>query len=102
MPLYLSQLRLAVINGFKGQSKEKWNAFRRKLDRVASSIEFDNEFGNLGKSFVFCYNNFEAFVKLSNYIQLLLLVSLLHSSRFKYNYFSKNVKNCITMKIVFY
>ncbi|XP_060569711.1 uncharacterized protein LOC132728117 [Ruditapes philippinarum] len=47
MPLYLSQLRLAVINGFKGQSEEKWNAFRRKLDRVASSIEFDNEFGNL-------------------------------------------------------
>jgi hypothetical protein len=54
MPLYLSQLRLAVINGIKGQSEEKWNAFRRKLDQVASSIEFNNEFGNLStKSFVF-------------------------------------------------
>ena len=50
VPLYLSQLRLALITGIKGQSKEKWNGYQQELDRAASYIEFDEEFGNPSKS----------------------------------------------------
>ncbi|XP_060569714.1 uncharacterized protein LOC132728121 isoform X1 [Ruditapes philippinarum] len=46
VPLYLSQLRLAIVTGIKGQSKEKWSGYQQELDRAASYIEFDQEFGN--------------------------------------------------------
>jgi hypothetical protein len=50
VPLYLSQLRLAIVTGIKGQSKEKWSGYQQELDRAASYIEFDQEFGNPSKS----------------------------------------------------
>ncbi|XP_053382836.1 uncharacterized protein LOC123540204 isoform X2 [Mercenaria mercenaria] len=46
VPLYLSQLRLALITGIKGQPKEKWTGYQQELDRAAAYIEFDQEFGN--------------------------------------------------------
>lgn len=46
IPVYLSQVRLAVVTGIKGQTEGTWSVFQQKLNHTASDIEFDNEFGN--------------------------------------------------------
>lgn len=46
VPLYLSHLRLSLVTGVKGQSSEKWKDWEEELDREASYIEYDQQFGN--------------------------------------------------------
>ncbi|XP_052761775.1 uncharacterized protein LOC128204398 [Mya arenaria] len=48
VPLYLSQLRLALITGIKGVAKQKWASYQEELDNASSYIEYDLSFGNQG------------------------------------------------------
>ncbi|XP_052761782.1 uncharacterized protein LOC128204404 [Mya arenaria] len=48
VPLYLSQLRLALVTGIKGVVKQKWASYQEELDNASSYIEYDLTFGNQG------------------------------------------------------
>ncbi|XP_060595330.1 uncharacterized protein LOC132749539 [Ruditapes philippinarum] len=46
VPLYLSQLRLSLVTGLKGQSVDRWRVYFDNLLYKCSSIEYDQHFGN--------------------------------------------------------
>ncbi|XP_053381880.1 uncharacterized protein LOC128549320 [Mercenaria mercenaria] len=46
IPLYLSQLRMALVSGIKGQTKHQWKLFLQDLERKTNDVEYDLEFGN--------------------------------------------------------
>lgn len=46
LPLYLTQLRLALVTGIKGQSMEYWKDHLQELSQVCSKITYDKGFGN--------------------------------------------------------
>ncbi|XP_060557350.1 uncharacterized protein LOC132717804 [Ruditapes philippinarum] len=79
IPVYLSQVRLAVVTGIKGQTEGTWNVFQQKLNHTASDIEFDNEFGNphiaeYDTSTVHTGNTY-TYIEPTSYCKILSLVS---------------------------
>lgn len=46
VPLYLSQLKLAIVNGMSERDTETWKKYQKDLDVVCSNMKYDKEFGN--------------------------------------------------------
>ncbi|KAL4218084.1 hypothetical protein ACF0H5_022821 [Mactra antiquata] len=46
VPLYLSQLRLALITGIKDQPEYKWKGYQEGVARTCATVEYDLSFGN--------------------------------------------------------
>ncbi|XP_052764414.1 uncharacterized protein LOC128206160 isoform X1 [Mya arenaria] len=46
VPLYLTQLRLAVVTGHKNKSKDEWHDFNKYLDNRCGPIFYDTCYGN--------------------------------------------------------
>ncbi|XP_045181148.2 uncharacterized protein LOC123540306 isoform X2 [Mercenaria mercenaria] len=48
VPLYISQLRVSVVNGLNGGRVQKWKQYKRDVNDQCSMIKYDQEVGNPG------------------------------------------------------
>jgi hypothetical protein len=48
VPLYLTQLRVSIVNGIKDQQVNVWKTYKRKINEKCSKINYNGEFGNQG------------------------------------------------------
>ncbi|KAH3711600.1 uncharacterized protein LOC127858218 [Dreissena polymorpha] len=48
VPLYLSQLRMAIVKGLKDTPPQKWPGYLEELARFSSYLKYDKEYGNQG------------------------------------------------------